>query len=222
MTIRHQYSAFDRGFVNSNIVFEKEGYKVGAILVGSEGSHTHTAEKERHMDAIIRKKIHTLLIFDRALPEDTNYPLSGAKGLEVADIVFEQNIPFGRLVTDKELAQLLNQKEAKRYGMLTLLEDDVRFKPLFQNRKPTADMEEEVEAKVRELAHQLRAIRSQCSSLERLFLFGRAAQTLFDRALLHLEEVNPPAHEEIASMTCYRLPTIRRATEEQLQLLRYE
>ncbi|UKS56337.1 hypothetical protein [Exiguobacterium acetylicum] len=174
------------------------------------------------MDAIIRKKIHTLLIFDRALPEDTAYPLSGAKGLEVAEIVFGQNIPFGRLVTDKDLAQMLNQKEAKRYGMLTLLEDDMRFKPLFQNRKPTADMEEEVEAKVRELAHQLRAIRSRCSSLERLYLFGRATQTLFDRALLHLEEVNPPAHEEIASMTCYRLPTIRRATEEQLQTLRYE
>lgn len=68
------------------------------------------------MDAIIRKKIHTLLIFDRALPEDTNYPLSGAKGLEVADIVFEQNIPFGRLVTDKELAQLLNQKKQSDTG----------------------------------------------------------------------------------------------------------
>ena len=172
------------------------------------------------MEAVIRKKIHTLLIFDRALPEDETYPLSGVKGLEVAEVVFSQNIPFGRLVTDKELAVLVGNTEAKRYGMVTLLQEDARFKPLFQNRKLPPEIEEEVEARVRELAKQLRAIRSRCSSLERIVLFGRAAQTLYDRALARLEESNPPAHEELSSLECLRLPTIRRVTKEQLEQLK--
>ncbi|WP_237737949.1 hypothetical protein [Exiguobacterium antarcticum] len=171
------------------------------------------------MEPVIRKKIHTLLIFDRALPEDQTYPLSGAKGLEVAEVLFDQNIPFGRLVTDKELALLVGNEEAKRYGMLTLLRDEDRFKP-FQNRKPTPDIEEEISERIRELANQLRAIRSRCSSLERIVLFGRAAQTLYDQALRQLEEFNPPAHEELTSLECLRLPTIRRVTREQLEPLR--
>ncbi|MCT4779136.1 MULTISPECIES: hypothetical protein [Exiguobacterium] len=172
------------------------------------------------MEPVIRKKIHTLLIFDRALPEDQTYPLSGAKGLEVAEVLFDQNIPFGRLVTDKELALLVGNEEAKRYGMLTLLRDEDRFKPIFQNRKPTPDIEEEISERIRELANQLRAIRSRCSSLERIVLFGRAAQTLYDQALRQLEEFNPPAHEELTSLECLRLPTIRRVTREQLEPLR--
>ncbi|MGX8177836.1 hypothetical protein ACWS7L_10115 [Exiguobacterium artemiae] len=172
------------------------------------------------MEPVIRKKIHTLLIFDRALPEDDTYPLSGAKGLEVAEVLFGQNIPFGRLVTDKELAVLVGNEEAKRYGMLTLLRDDIRFKPIFQNRKPTPEIEEEISERVRELAKQLRAIRSRCSSLERVILFGRGAQTLYDQALVQLEELNPPAHEELTSLECHRLPTIRRVTRDQLETLR--
>ncbi|WP_214805704.1 MULTISPECIES: hypothetical protein [unclassified Exiguobacterium] len=169
------------------------------------------------MESVIRKKIHTLLIFDRALSEDTTYPLSGTKGLEVAEVIFDESIPFGRLVTDKELAALVGTPEAKRYGMVTLLEEDDRFKPLFQNRKLPPEIETEVEERVRELAKQLRAIRSRCSSLERVILFGRAAQTLYDRALTRLEESNPPVHEELTSLECLRLPTIRRVTKEQLE-----
>ncbi|WP_114571305.1 hypothetical protein [Exiguobacterium flavidum] len=172
------------------------------------------------MESIIRKKIHTLFIFDRELPEDEDYALSQAKGLELSSILLGQNIPFGRLVTDRAVAEASGSTEARRYGIITLLEDDPKWKPLFANRKLSETEEVELEEKVTQLAGQLRAIRSRCGSLQRIVLFGRAAQTMFDRALAKLEAMNPPAHEELASLECLRLPTLARASREQIESIK--